>query len=58
LDVEHTDVPYDSNVQWLSLGKVLRRMWVLQEKILMFLGLKDEQPTERRKLENWHGIPG
>ena len=33
----HTDVPYHSNVRWLSLGKVLRRVWDLRGEIGMFL---------------------
>jgi hypothetical protein len=29
VDAKHTDVPYDSNVQQLNLGKVLKRVGLL-----------------------------
>ena len=35
---EHTDVLYHSNVRWLSLGKVLHRVWELRGEIMTFLG--------------------
>lgn len=36
-EAEHTDVPYHSNVRWLSLGTVLRRVWDLRGQIGVFL---------------------
>lgn len=35
---EHTDVLYHYNVRWLSLGKVLHRVWELRGEIMTFLG--------------------
>jgi hypothetical protein len=35
-----TDVPNNSNIQWLSLGKVLKIAWDLKEEILMFMNIK------------------
>ncbi|XP_034547514.1 general transcription factor II-I repeat domain-containing protein 2-like [Notolabrus celidotus] len=36
-ETEHTDVLYHSNVCWLSLGKVFRRVWDLRGEIWTFL---------------------
>ena len=43
LETEHSDVLYHSRVRWLCLGKVLRRVWKLREKIVMFLEMKGIQ---------------
>ena len=43
LETELWDVLYHSRVRWLSLGKVLRRVWELREKIVMFLEMKSIQ---------------
>jgi hypothetical protein len=52
--VECTDVPYHISIQWLSLGKVVKRAWDLQEEILMFMGLKDKDLMfPQLKHENW-----
>ena len=40
LESEHWDVLYHSRVRWLSLGKILRRIWELKEEIVMFLEMK------------------
>ena len=37
---DHSDVLYHSAVRWLSLGKVLRRVWGLKTEILLFLEMK------------------
>ena len=43
LESEHWDVLSHSRVRWLSLGKVLRRVWELREEIVMFLEIKSIQ---------------
>lgn len=40
LETEHSDVLYHNSVRWLSLGKILRRVWDLKEEIVMFLEMK------------------
>ena len=39
-DSDHSGVPYHTAVRWLSLGKVLRRVWDLKTQILLFLEMK------------------
>ena len=39
-DSDHSGVPYRTAVRWLSVGKVLRRVWDLKTEILLFLELK------------------
>jgi hypothetical protein len=36
----HVDLPYHINVTWLSLGKVLKRVWDLRSEIAEFLQMK------------------
>ena len=43
LESEHWDVLFHSRARWLSLGKVLRRVWELREEIMMFLEMKSIQ---------------
>ena len=55
LKTEHLDVLYQSRVRWLSLGKVLRRVWELREEIVMFLEMKSIQSDFSTKIvdEEW-----
>ena len=39
-DSDHSGVPYHTAVRWLSVGKVLRRVWDLKSEILLFLEIK------------------
>ena len=43
LESEHSDVIYHSNVRWLSLGKVLKRVWDLRAEIRVFLDTKEKK---------------
>ncbi|XP_042206651.1 general transcription factor II-I repeat domain-containing protein 2-like, partial [Homarus americanus] len=40
LESDHTDVLYHTNVRWLSLGKILKRVWELKEESGLFLDMK------------------
>ena len=50
---EHMDVLYHSNARWLSLGKVLHRVWELRGEIMTFLGNvgKADEFTELQDLD-------
>ena len=39
-DSDHSGVPYHTAIRWLSMGKVLRRVWDLKTEILLFLEMK------------------
>ena len=39
-DSDHSGVPYHTAVRWLSVGKVLRLVWDLKTKTLLFLEMK------------------
>ena len=39
-DSDHSGVPYHTAVHWLSVGKLLRRVWDLKTEILLFLEIK------------------
>ena len=42
-DSDHNDIPYHTAVRWLSLGKVLDRVWELKPQIRQFLEIKGKQ---------------
>ncbi|XP_077968860.1 general transcription factor II-I repeat domain-containing protein 2A-like [Styela clava] len=39
---EHTDIGYHTTVRWLSLGKILKRVWDLQQEIREFCQTKNK----------------
>ncbi|XP_077971735.1 general transcription factor II-I repeat domain-containing protein 2-like [Styela clava] len=41
IDSDFSDVLYLTNVRWLSLGIVLKRVWELKEEIVVFFEMKD-----------------
>ena len=52
MDNEFTDVPFYAEVRWLSCHKVLKRFYLLQKEIIMFLNMKD-QTTTQLKDKRW-----
>ena len=55
VDAKYGDLLYHSNVKWLSLGKILKRVWDLTEEITMFLEMKGLECDfgSRVKCEEW-----
>ena len=55
LKAEYGDVIYHNNVRWLSLGKVIKRVWSLQDDILLFLDMKNVSHNfvTKVKCEEW-----
>ena len=41
IESEHTHIIFCNNVRWLSLGKMLRRVWDFPNEILIFLEMKE-----------------
>ena len=41
LKAEYGDVIYHNSVRWLSLKKVIKRVWSLQDEIFLFLDMKN-----------------
>ena len=55
LKAEYGDVIYHNSVRWLSLGKVIKRVWSLQNKILLLLDMKNisHDFVTKVKCEEW-----
>ena len=51
LEVAYEDVPYYSEVRWLSRGKMLERAYILREEIASFLEKKGKEMPELRDVK-------
>lgn len=52
MDNQFTNVPFDTDVRWLSCHKVLKRFYLLRQEIITFLEMKGEN-TDEMKDESW-----
>ncbi|XP_060528336.1 general transcription factor II-I repeat domain-containing protein 2-like [Cylas formicarius] len=55
LNTTYSDVIYYNKIRWLSLGKVLKRVWELQEEIRIFLVLKENEEFPELTDPDWLG---
>lgn len=57
---ELTAVPYDTSVWWLNFGEIFKRLWDLQEEILMIVNMKDKDLMfPQLKYKDWKtDVPG
>ena len=51
MEADFTHVLYHINVQWLSMGRVLKRVWDLKAKIIMFLTMNEIICNLSREME-------
>ena len=52
IEADFTDVLYHTNVRWLSMGKVLKRVWDLKAEIVMFFNMKDISCDFSKEMES------
>jgi hypothetical protein len=52
MDNQFADVPFNTEVRWLSCHKALKRFYLLRQEIIMFLEMKG-QNTDEIKDESW-----
>ncbi|XP_068234156.1 general transcription factor II-I repeat domain-containing protein 2-like [Palaemon carinicauda] len=51
IEADFTDVLYHTNIRWLSMGKVLKRMWDVKEEVVLFFNMKDISCDFSREME-------
>ncbi|XP_068246864.1 general transcription factor II-I repeat domain-containing protein 2-like [Palaemon carinicauda] len=51
IEADFTDVLYHTNIRWLSMGKVLKRMWDVKEEVFLFFNRKDISCDFSREME-------
>ncbi|XP_076056619.1 general transcription factor II-I repeat domain-containing protein 2-like [Oratosquilla oratoria] len=52
IEADFTDVLYHTNVCWLSMGKILKKVWDLKAEIVTFLNVKDISCDFSKEMEN------
>ena len=52
IEADFTDVLYHTNVRWLSMGKVLKRVWDLKAEIVMLFNMKDISCDFSKEMES------
>ena len=52
IEADFTDVLYHTNVRWLSMGKVLKRVWDLKAEMVMFFNMKDISCDFSKEMES------
>jgi hypothetical protein len=52
MDNQFTDVPFNTEVRWLSCHKVMKKFYLLRQEIIMFLEMNG-QNTDEIKDESW-----
>jgi hypothetical protein len=50
MDSEHEDLPYYTEIRWLSCHKVLKRFHDLRNEIITFLKMKDQDTSDIEKI--------
>ncbi|XP_068250678.1 general transcription factor II-I repeat domain-containing protein 2-like [Palaemon carinicauda] len=55
IEADFTDVLYHTNIRWLSMGKVLKRMWDVKEEVVLFFNMKDISCdfSRERECDEW-----
>ena len=51
MEADFTDVLYHTNVRWLSMGRVLNRVWDLKTELIMFLNMNEIVCDFSREME-------
>ncbi|XP_068209241.1 general transcription factor II-I repeat domain-containing protein 2-like [Palaemon carinicauda] len=57
IEADFTDVLYHNNFRWLSMGKVLKRMWDVKEEVVLFFNMKDISCDFSREMECDEWLP-
>ncbi|XP_068233576.1 general transcription factor II-I repeat domain-containing protein 2-like [Palaemon carinicauda] len=51
IEADFTDVLYHTNIRWLNMGKILKRMWDVKEEVVLFFNMKDISCDFSREME-------
>ena len=52
IEADFTDVLYHTNIRWLSMGKVLKRMWDVKAEVVMFFNMKEISCDFSKEMES------
>jgi len=55
VEAEYKDVIYHCSVRWLGIGKVIKKVWSLQDEIILFLDMKNisHEFVTKVKCDEW-----
>ena len=52
IEADFTDGLYHTNVHWLSMGRVLKRVWDLKAEVVMFFNMEDISCDFSKEMES------